>query len=52
MNSIENSVNRIMTEGIPFLIQFDLVSSAYLGFALFVAIFAALLLWSTIDKAF
>ena len=50
MLGIEASVNRILEEGVPFQIEMEGASIAYLGLALFLALFGALMLWTALTK--
>jgi hypothetical protein len=50
MLSIETAVNRILNEGIPFQIEMEAKSVAYLGLALFLSLFGALILWTILTK--
>ena len=50
MMNIEAAVNRILNEGIPFTIIWDIESTAFLALGLFVALFLALSLWSVVQK--
>ena len=50
MLGIEAAINRILEEGVPLQIEMDGASIAYLGLALFLAIFGALMLWSSLTK--
>lgn len=51
MFDIEASVDKVLKEGIPFRVEFDPLSVSYLGIALFLALFAALTMWSMAQKA-
>lgn len=50
MMNIEAALNRILNEGIPFTIIWDIESTGFLALGLFVALFLALSLWSVVQK--
>ncbi len=50
MMNIEAAVNRILTEGIPFTVIWDIESTGFLALGLFLALFLALSLWSLVQK--
>ena len=51
MFEIEASVDKVLKEGVPFRIEFDPLSVSYLGLALFLALFAALTMWSMAQES-
>ena len=50
MMNIEAALNRVLKEGIPFTVIWDIESTAFLALGLFVALFLALSLWSVVQK--
>ena len=51
MFDIEASVDKVLTEGVPFRVEFDPLGASYLGLALFLALFGALTMWSLAQKS-
>ena len=51
MFELEKTVDKILKEGVPFTVEFDPLSLSYMGLALFLALFAALTMWSLAQKA-
>ena len=51
MFELNQSVDKILKEGIPFRVEFDPLSVSYFGLAVFLALFGALTLWSVAQKS-